>query len=153
MFDLVITDYQMPKMTGTDLCRHLRQDDRYYRTPIIFMTAMSRDLDIPKLQDELGRSLAGLNGFAKKVLHAERSSRLPILGQSSPAEFPTTARPPTALPRHFPTERNRDYLAMRTLPFPTFEHGVRSIRRFVPNLASYSVDKRSVKLMHLGVVS
>ena len=41
----------MPKMTGTE---HLRQDDRYYRTPIIFMTAMSRDLDIPKLQDELG---------------------------------------------------------------------------------------------------
>ena len=38
-FDLVIADHQMPKMLGMELCRHLRQDDRYARTPMILMSA------------------------------------------------------------------------------------------------------------------
>ena len=54
-FDLVILDYAMPRMTGPDLCRHLRQDARYAQMPIILMTAR-RDVDIPKLTDELSLS-------------------------------------------------------------------------------------------------
>ena len=38
-FDLVITDYQMPKMLGMELCRRLREEDRYARTPMILMSA------------------------------------------------------------------------------------------------------------------
>ena len=34
-FDLVIADYQMPKMLGMDLFRRLREDDRYARTSLI----------------------------------------------------------------------------------------------------------------------
>ena len=33
-FDLVITDEQMPIMSGRQLCQHLRADDRYAQTPI-----------------------------------------------------------------------------------------------------------------------
>jgi len=51
-FDLVITDNIMPKMTGIDLCRSLRQDSRYAQTPIILLTAYF-DPDIDQLRDEL----------------------------------------------------------------------------------------------------
>jgi DNA-binding response OmpR family regulator len=34
-FDLVIADYQMPKMLGMDLFRRLREDHRYARTSLI----------------------------------------------------------------------------------------------------------------------
>ena len=38
-FDLIIADYQMPKILGTDLCCRLRQDIRYARTPMMLMSA------------------------------------------------------------------------------------------------------------------
>jgi DNA-binding response OmpR family regulator len=38
-YDLVITDEQMPVMSGRELCQRLRADDRYATTPIIFLTA------------------------------------------------------------------------------------------------------------------
>jgi CheY-like chemotaxis protein len=52
-FDLVLTDYAMPKMTGADLCRRLRQHRRYHKIPFVLITAYSCDLDIPRLQREL----------------------------------------------------------------------------------------------------
>ncbi len=38
-FDLVITDEQMPMMSGRELCRALREHPWYGETPIIFLTA------------------------------------------------------------------------------------------------------------------
>ena len=52
-FDLLLTDYDMPGIKGADLCRRLRQDTRYARTPMILMTCYGRDLDLRRLQDEL----------------------------------------------------------------------------------------------------
>lgn len=53
-FDLVITDQQMPEMTGWDLCKHMRQDATHVDTPVIFLTAKRLELDLTRLRDELG---------------------------------------------------------------------------------------------------
>jgi len=51
-FDLVITDYQMPKMLGMELCRALRADERYANTPLILMSAFE-DRKVVELFDDL----------------------------------------------------------------------------------------------------
>ena len=52
-FDLVITDYNMPKLTGSSLCRRLRQHPHYTHTPIVLMTACIDDLDLARLSSDL----------------------------------------------------------------------------------------------------
>ena len=42
---LVITDYQMPLMTGLEMCRQLRQHDQTRQLPVLMLTA--RGFDIP----------------------------------------------------------------------------------------------------------
>lgn len=55
-FDLVLTDHQMPEMTGTELCRRLREDARYARTPVVLLTAKGLELELSRLHDELAVS-------------------------------------------------------------------------------------------------
>jgi CheY-like chemotaxis protein len=52
-FDVVLTDEQMPLMTGQELCRRLRADNRHARTPIIFLTAKLFELDVDEIEKEL----------------------------------------------------------------------------------------------------
>jgi DNA-binding response OmpR family regulator len=37
-FDLLITDDQMPKMTGSELCRRIREDPHFAQLPVIMLT-------------------------------------------------------------------------------------------------------------------
>ncbi len=53
LFDMVITDQQMPEMTGVDLCRNLRGMPEYEDCPIILLTAKGLELELPRLQQEL----------------------------------------------------------------------------------------------------
>ncbi len=53
-FDLVITDHQMPEMTGLELCRELRSLPEYEACPIILLTAKGLELELPSLNKELG---------------------------------------------------------------------------------------------------
>jgi CheY-like chemotaxis protein len=53
-FDIVITDHQMPVMTGVELCRELRNLPEYATRPIILLTAKGLELELPRLRDELG---------------------------------------------------------------------------------------------------
>jgi CheY-like chemotaxis protein len=57
-FDVVITDQQMPGMTGTELCAELRRREEYRTTPIIMLTAKGLELDIESLRQRLGVSAA-----------------------------------------------------------------------------------------------
>ena len=52
LFDLVITDQQMPHVSGEELVRYLQQDTKYSRTPIIMLTAKALELDVTRLRDE-----------------------------------------------------------------------------------------------------
>ena len=52
-FDMVITDEQMPLMSGQELCRHLRHDKRYAETPIIFVTGKRLEMQTARIEDEL----------------------------------------------------------------------------------------------------
>jgi two-component system alkaline phosphatase synthesis response regulator PhoP len=55
-FDLVISDQQMPEMTGLELCRRLRATVEYAHTPIVLLTAKGLELELPALQRELNIS-------------------------------------------------------------------------------------------------
>jgi CheY-like chemotaxis protein len=52
--DLVISDQNMPEMTGLELCAELRRHDDYKSVPVILVTAKGLELDFPRLQEELG---------------------------------------------------------------------------------------------------
>lgn len=54
--DLVVTDQQMPVMTGIELCQHMRGRDQLAHTPVIMLTAKGLELELPQLQRELGIS-------------------------------------------------------------------------------------------------
>ena len=53
-FDLVITDQQMPRLLGSELCQRLRATDQYNSTPMFMLTAKGMELDLTALQAELG---------------------------------------------------------------------------------------------------
>jgi two-component system, chemotaxis family, chemotaxis protein CheY len=55
-YDVIVTDQQMPEMTGTDLCRELRKLPEYAACPIILLTAKGLELELPRLREELGIS-------------------------------------------------------------------------------------------------
>ena len=46
-FDLVITDYKMPLMDGSELCERMLADPRFARIPVIFTSATYRQ-DVPR---------------------------------------------------------------------------------------------------------
>lgn len=52
-FDVVITDQQMPRMTGIELCRALRDMPAYRDCPILLLTAKGLELELPRLREEL----------------------------------------------------------------------------------------------------
>ncbi len=51
--ELMIVDVAMPYMTGYELCRELRKNERFGRTPAIVLTAMEQDID-SRLAAEIG---------------------------------------------------------------------------------------------------
>jgi len=44
--DLCILDWMLPGMSGLDLCRILRQDQRFRDTAILFLTARTQEMDV-----------------------------------------------------------------------------------------------------------
>ena len=49
-FDCLLLDINMPGMDGIELCSRVRQLDRYEKTPILMLTAMSERDHRPRLQ-------------------------------------------------------------------------------------------------------
>jgi CheY-like chemotaxis protein len=52
-FDLVVSDFKMPGMTGGELCERIRGDERLKRLPIVFLTAKGLELDRDRYLAEL----------------------------------------------------------------------------------------------------
>ncbi len=67
-FDLVLSDQQMPMMTGIQLCENLRQLPKHRRTPFILLTAKCMEIDFAKLHQTLGISAALPKPFSPSEL-------------------------------------------------------------------------------------
>ena len=52
-FDMVITDYQMPRLDGLGLVARMREHTATAQMPVIMLTAKRFELDEEHLQDEL----------------------------------------------------------------------------------------------------
>lgn len=64
-FDFVVTDWNMPGMTGIDLLKQIRGDARIGKTPVLMVTAEAqRDQIIEAAQ-------AGVNGYIIKPFTAQ----------------------------------------------------------------------------------
>ena len=67
-FDLVLSDQQMPMMTGIQLCESLRQLPAHRATPFILLTAKCMEIDFIRLQEKLGVSKALPKPFSPSEL-------------------------------------------------------------------------------------
>ncbi|MFV2065864.1 MAG: response regulator [Pirellulales bacterium] len=52
-FDVVITDHEMPRMTGLELCARLRDLPDYEITPVVMVTARGLELDTVRIGQRL----------------------------------------------------------------------------------------------------
>ncbi|MCS7462950.1 ATP-binding protein [Paenibacillus doosanensis] len=64
-FDLVVTDWMMPGMSGLELCRMIRERHSLYELPVLMLTARSRPEDIRTGFE------AGVNDFLAKPVDAK----------------------------------------------------------------------------------
>jgi two-component system chemotaxis response regulator CheY len=69
-FDLVLSDQQMPRMTGIQLCENLREMPDHAHTPFILLTAKCMELDVAKLRQRLGVTAALPKPFSPTELLA-----------------------------------------------------------------------------------
>ncbi len=67
-FDVVITDQQMPEMNGTELCQKLRDEPNYAECPIILLTAKGLELELSKIQEEIGINATFAKPFSPSAI-------------------------------------------------------------------------------------
>ncbi len=89
--DVVLLDWMLPGMSGFDLCRILRGDQRFGRTAVLMLTARGTEMDVvaglnagaddyvvkPFRTREL---LARIKALLRRTLHAEQGPGLKRLG-------------------------------------------------------------------------
>ncbi|RMP80244.1 Chemotaxis protein CheY [Pseudomonas syringae pv. actinidiae] len=64
-FDFLVTDWNMPGMTGIDLLREVRKDDRLKSLPVLMVTAEA------KREQIIEAAQAGVNGYVVKPFTAQ----------------------------------------------------------------------------------
>ncbi|MNL60857.1 Chemotaxis protein CheY [compost metagenome] len=64
-FDFLITDWNMPGMSGIDLLSYVRADDRIKHLPVLIVTAEAKREQIIKAAQ------AGVNGYVIKPFTAQ----------------------------------------------------------------------------------
>ena len=65
--DLLITDYQMPLMTGLELCKELRKNEALRHIPAVMLTARGFDIE-PEEMAEAGIEMVITKPFAPRKL-------------------------------------------------------------------------------------
>ena len=65
-FDLLMLDIVMPEMDGFELCRRIREREDYRETPVVFLTAKSRE------GDRKEGMKAGANLFLSKPISPDK---------------------------------------------------------------------------------
>lgn len=64
-FDFLVTDWNMPGMTGIDLLKAIRSDERLANLPILMVTAEA------KREQIIAAAQAGVNGYVVKPFTAQ----------------------------------------------------------------------------------
>lgn len=64
-FDFLITDWNMPGMTGIELLKHVRADDKLKNLPVLMVTAEAKKEQI------VMAAQAGVNGYIVKPFTAQ----------------------------------------------------------------------------------
>jgi CheY-like chemotaxis protein len=67
-FDLMLTDQQMPAMTGIELCENVRGMPAYKNLPIILLTAKCMEMNFSELKARIGLSAALPKPFSPSEL-------------------------------------------------------------------------------------
>jgi two-component system, chemotaxis family, chemotaxis protein CheY len=67
-FDLVVTDQQMPLMTGLELCERLRASATHRDTPVVLLTAKGLELEREEVRDRYGVAELLLKPFSPAAL-------------------------------------------------------------------------------------
>lgn len=80
-FDLIVTDQQMPEMTGREFCERMRMLDQYRDTPVIMLTAKGMELELPRLKAELGIAATFLKPFSPKEIVKAVENQLEAVGE------------------------------------------------------------------------
>jgi len=66
--DLIVSDFNMPGMTGGELCEKIRNGDRLSQVPVILLTAKGYELDTTYFLDELSVSAIISKPFSPRGL-------------------------------------------------------------------------------------
>ncbi len=64
--NLILLDVMLPKLSGYDVCRQLKQDMRYKNIPIIMLTALAHESD-----EEFGLEV-GADAYIRKPFKAQQ---------------------------------------------------------------------------------
>lgn len=97
--DLIMTDVRMPKMTGYEACRQLKQLDAFKDTPVVFLSAKGQDEEIQSGMN-VGAAAYILKPFSptdltKRVSEILESAVSPAAPTTSTSTTSTPAAPPT----------------------------------------------------------
>ena len=82
---LVITDCQMPRMNGIELCRLIRTQPETAHIPVFMLTAKGMELDRDALASELGVSRVILKPFSPRELLKAVNEALLLTPVGAPA--------------------------------------------------------------------
>ena len=92
--DLVVTDYNMPKMTGGELCAKIGEDPRHRDTPVILMTALAEECEREHCVESLKLSAIITKPFSPRCVVSqvlsllEQSRNSSTISEKSPNDVP-----------------------------------------------------------------
>lgn len=84
---LIVTDHMMPRMSGLDLCREIRKDERLLSTPIILLSAVLSQ-GAPEAQAFLAKpfELADFEALVDRILSQQKYGEMTPAPKFSPPE-------------------------------------------------------------------
>jgi CheY-like chemotaxis protein len=79
--DLILLDLMMPDMSGLEVCRQIKSQDKYRNIPIIFLTASEEKSDFQEAY-KLGAADYVTKPFRKEELLSKINTQLTLMAQS-----------------------------------------------------------------------